>query len=253
MLGLADKVALVTGGSSGIGEACVHRLACAKAAASWSAAATRPSAAPWRRAPAPASASRTVTGDVRRVADCERIVEETVARLRPPRHPRQLRRHLAGEAHPEMSEADWDDCLDTCLKGAFFVSQAALAHMVRARQRRDRAHRQRLRPPRRAGGGRLRGRQGRPHQLVRSLARDHGPDGIRVVAVSPGIIDTPMLDKAIADSPDPEAYAGGRPTATRWGASAGPRRSPPWSPSWPRDEAAFVSGVSWLVDGGYCA
>ena len=43
--------------------------------------------------------------------------------------------------------------------------------------------------------------------LVRTLARDHGPDGVRVVAVSPGIIETPMLEAAIAVAPDPEAYA----------------------------------------------
>jgi NAD(P)-dependent dehydrogenase (short-subunit alcohol dehydrogenase family) len=40
--------------------------------------------------------------------------------------------------------------------------------------------------------------------LTRSIAVDYSPT-IRSVAICPGTIDTPMLYKAIAESPDPEA------------------------------------------------
>ena len=43
--------------------------------------------------------------------------------------------------------------------------------------------------------------------MSRTLAHDHGPDQVRVVCISPGIIDTPMLARAVAESDDPEAYA----------------------------------------------
>ena len=44
-----------------------------------------------------------------------------------------------------------------------------------------------------------------------------------------------------------------RPTAIRWAASAGRRRSRPAVAFMASDEASFVDGVSLLVDGGYCA
>jgi len=252
VLGLTDKVALVTGGSSGIGEACVHRLVsegcrvmiCGRDEAKCRAVATGAGAG---------ERVAVVTGDVRRVADCTRMVEETVARF-------GRLDILVGSAgiwleKPtlEMTEADWDDCLDTCLKGAFFVSQAALAHMVPQ------------------GSGVLvhiasdSGHHGEPEaaayaaakagliNVVRTLAHDHGPDGIRVVAVSPGIIATPMLDKAIADSPDPEAYASWQADGYPLGRIGQPQEVAAVVAFLASDEAAFVSGVSWLVDGGYCA
>ncbi len=257
MLGLTDKVALVTGGSSGIGEACVHRLlaegcrvmVCGRDEAKCQAVAASAAAA----SAGGGERVAVVTGDVRRVADCTKMVEEAVARF-------GRLDILVGSAgiwveKPtlEMTEADWDDCLDTCLKGAFFVSQAALAHMVPQ------------------GSGVLvhiasdSGHHGEPGaaayaaakagliNVVRSLARDHGTDGIRVVAVSPGIIATPMLDKAIADSPDPEAYASWQADGYPLGRIGQPREVAGVVAFLASDEAAFVSGVSWLVDGGYCA
>ncbi|MGH3402899.1 MAG: SDR family NAD(P)-dependent oxidoreductase [Streptosporangiaceae bacterium] len=38
------------------------------------------------------------------------------------------------------------------------------------------------------------GLEGRRVQLTRSLAKDHGPDGVRVNCLCPGLIDTEMAD-----------------------------------------------------------
>jgi NAD(P)-dependent dehydrogenase (short-subunit alcohol dehydrogenase family) len=89
--------------------------------------------------------------------------------------------------------------------------------------------------------------------VVRTLAHDHGPDGVRVVAVSPGIIETPMLADAIAAADDPEAYAAGQADGYpigRIGLAAEVAAVVAFVAS---DEASFVTGDSWLVDGGYCA
>ncbi len=252
MEGLADKVVLVTGGSSGIGEACARRLAaegCAVMVAGRDEAKTRAVA----ESLSPAGVHGWVTGDVRAVADCRALVTATMARF----GQLDVLVHCAGvwdeRASLDVSEDDWDGVLETNLKGAFFTMQAALATMVPA------------------GGGVIvavasdSGCHAEPGaaayaaskagviSLVRTLARDHGPDGVRVVAVSPGIIETPMLARAIAAAPDPRAYAAAPADGYPVGRVGRPEEVAAVVAFVASDEAGFVSGDSWLVDGGFCA
>jgi len=262
MRGLKDKVALVTGGSSGLGEASALRLAaegCRVMVAGRDEARLRAvvaaMAAAASSAGAPADAARFawVTGDVRSVADCRRMVDETVARF----GRIDVLVHSAGvwieKPTLEMTEDDWDTVVDICLKGTFFTNQAALRHMVPQ------------------GGGVIvnfasdSGHHGEPGaapyaaakagviMMSRTLAHDHGPDQVRVVCISPGIIDTPMLAKATAESDDPEAYAAAQTDGYPLGRIGRPEEVAAAVAFMASDEGSFVDGVSLLVDGGYCA
>jgi NAD(P)-dependent dehydrogenase (short-subunit alcohol dehydrogenase family) len=89
--------------------------------------------------------------------------------------------------------------------------------------------------------------------LARALALDYATQGIRVNALCPGIIDTPML-RAYADSrPDPAAawaeYSGEQPMG-RLGTAEECAQAALWLVS---DEASFITGVALPVDGGFTA
>lgn len=103
------------------------------------------------------------------------------------------------------SLAQWQRVLDVNLTGVFLGCRVAVPHM------------------RRGGGGAivnlssfagLRGlvgmvsyatSKGGVITLTQSLAKDHAADGIRVNAVCPGSVDTPMLAAVLAAADDPEA------------------------------------------------
>ena len=86
-------------------------------------------------------------------------------------------------------------------------------------------------------------------QFVRTLAAELGPAGVRVNAVAPGVVDTP-LTAPIRDDPEwYQAYAG-KSALGRW-ASADEMAGP--AVFLASDASSYVTGSVLLVDGGWTA
>ena len=89
--------------------------------------------------------------------------------------------------------------------------------------------------------------------LAKALALDYATRGIRVNALCPGIIDTPMLHEFAATRPDPAAawrsYESAQPIG-RLGTPDECADAALWLVS---DESSFITGVALPVDGGFTA
>jgi NAD(P)-dependent dehydrogenase (short-subunit alcohol dehydrogenase family) len=83
--------------------------------------------------------------------------------------------------------------------------------------------------------------------LVKSFSADWASKGIRTNAIAPGFIETPMMLKAMGDDPDRRDKAMGRTPMKKWGKASDIAYAAVFLCS---DEAQFITGVSLPVDGG---
>ena len=95
--------------------------------------------------------------------------------------------------------------------------------------------------------------KGAVHALTRAMACDHGPEGIRVNAICPGYVNTPMLQSFFGESGDIESLK----QAVRdvhpmrnFGEPEDIANLVNWLAS---DEARYASGQLWVLDGGLSA
>jgi NAD(P)-dependent dehydrogenase (short-subunit alcohol dehydrogenase family) len=89
--------------------------------------------------------------------------------------------------------------------------------------------------------------------LTRALAIEHAPDKIRVNAICPGAIDTPMIRRFIEASPDPKAMEAQLATMHPLGRMGQPEDVAKLALFLASDESSFMTGAIIPIDGGYTA
>jgi NAD(P)-dependent dehydrogenase (short-subunit alcohol dehydrogenase family) len=146
----------------------------------------------------------------------------------------------------DLDEAEWDRIIDTNLKGPYLTCHEFLPAMISARDGCV------VNVASTAGvrGGRRRAAycasKGGLVLLTRSLAIDHGPDGVRVNCVCPGLIDTEMADWIRHDDTAMADFAARTP-AGRIGRPSDIADAVAYLAS---DSARYVLGAVLMVDGG---
>ena len=248
---VAGKTVIVTGAASGIGQAAAERLAEEGAAVTVSD--VDPAGEQVAAAIVAAGGKAIfVKADVSRERDAERLVARTVARfggLDGLVNNAGIR--ASGRVH-ETSLADWEKIMSIDLRGVYLCSRFAIPALLKQ------------------GGGSIvnlssvsgvagdygmaayNAAKGGVTNLTRNMALDYIRDGIRVNAVCPGSIRTPLLESAYQEI--------GYKEATRKFNAA----YPPGHIGEPRDvahlilflvsdESRFISGANILIDGGITA
>ena len=244
---LADKVAVVTGGTSGIGRSVVAAFAAEGAKVVFTGRDRRRGADVEAEVGA---STRFMPADVRSPDDCRRTVGEAVSAF----GGLDVLFNNAGLYVENdilgCDEEEWDLQLDTMLKGTYLMCRAAIPSMI------DRGGGSIVNNS--SGWGLVGGERavaycaakGGVTLLTRALAMDHGRDGIRVNAVCPGDTETAM-EHADAERKGWTwdayvAWASERPLG-RMGRAEEVARAVVFLAS---DEASFITGAALPVDGG---
>ena len=88
------------------------------------------------------------------------------------------------------------------------------------------------------------------HGLTKAIAVDHGKDGIRCNAVAPGWIDTDLNVAYIDNMPDPDAFRRDISKIHPIGSTGKPQDVAGLIAFLASDDAAFITGEIYRVDGG---
>jgi NAD(P)-dependent dehydrogenase (short-subunit alcohol dehydrogenase family) len=200
---LQDKVAIITGGSSGIGVATTLRFL--DEGAKVVTADLKDAPREIKVKPANGGASFFMQTDVSRESQVYELMRQTVDKYgRIDVLVNNAGIELARKA-TDTTEKEWDRLMDVNVKGVFLCSKAAVGEM------------------RGTGGGLIVNvaselglvggteiaaycaSKGGVIQLTKAMAIDHAADNIRINCICPGPINTPLLHRIIESSADPES------------------------------------------------
>jgi NAD(P)-dependent dehydrogenase (short-subunit alcohol dehydrogenase family) len=250
MIDLSQRTAVVTGGSSGIGRATAILLAQHNARVFVGDIALSQANVEFET-----QGITQLPCDVRQESDVSALVDQAVIatdRL-------DIAVHSAGivmvKQIPDVSEVEWNACIDTNLKGAFFLAKHAIG------------------PMRASGGGSIvhissnAGLLPRAHDPVystskgaliaftKALALSHSIDKIRVNAICPGpVSDTGIintdLDKATDRAAAEQRFIAASPMAKAMGRMITPQEVAQAVLYLVSDAASLVTGTTIAIDGG---
>jgi NAD(P)-dependent dehydrogenase (short-subunit alcohol dehydrogenase family) len=249
-LRLADKTALITGASSGIGRACA--LAFAREGARVAIVARRKDRLDEIRRESPQQMF-AIAADLERPAVIADVVASTVAHF----GGLSVLLNNAGILLPgtaeTQSEEDWERTFNVNVRAVWQLSRAVLPHL------------------RSAGGGCIinmssvlglvgaknraayAASKGAVTILTRCMAIDHAPDRIRVNCICPAFVETELTQRTLQLQADPEAERRRRVGLHPIGRLGTPEDIAGLAVYLASEESSWVTGAAFPVDGGFTA
>jgi len=247
---LKDRVAIITGSTSGIGEASALLFGREGAKVVVVGRREKEGEKVVSKIRSEGGEAIFVQTDVSKEEEVKRMVEKTVSTYGRIDVLFNNAGYMATKKLHETSNEEWEKVMTVDLKGAFWCSKYVIPQMKKQH-----------------GGSIIMcssanaivaepdiaaycAAKGAMNALVRSMALDYGPDGIRVNAICPGYIDTPLGDEYFNAQPDPalaRRKAGALHALGRMGTCMEVAYCALFLGC---DESSFVTGECLVADGG---
>lgn len=247
------KVALITGGTSGIGLSTASILLESGAKVALIGRQTEKGQAALSQFAEYGDKVCFVQGDISKTGECQKVIEQTVAQL----GRLDIVINSAGtymeKAISDVTEEDFDQMMNSNLKGTYFICKYALPYL------------------RQGGGGAIVNissdagingnclcttycaSKGAVTVFTKALALESIHDGIRANCVCPGDVDTPMVEEQLMYVENKEQYLRDMASIYPIGRIAKPEEIAKVICFLASDNASFVNGAVWTVDGGLTA
>lgn len=243
---LENKIAIITGGGTGIGLSCA-RLFCREGAKSV--------VFGRRKNPLETAVAEigdhalAVSGDITCDQDVRRLVETTISSYGRIDILVNSAGVFTGSPLHEMKDNDWDNMLNINLTGVFKLTREVLPHMIRQKSGSIIHISSILGLVATPNAAAYNTSKGALNQFSRSLAVEYGASGIRSNAVCPGLIATEMTEELMNDKELMQEWSKNYPIG-RFGQPEDVAQACLFLAS---DESSFITGSLLPVDGGYTA
>jgi NAD(P)-dependent dehydrogenase (short-subunit alcohol dehydrogenase family) len=191
--------------------------------------------------------------DVSKVDDCQQLANETYRRY----HRIDTLINNAGVNFVvptlEMTVEDWDRVVNVDLRGTFLCSRYALEHMVKAGKGSIVNIASVHTKATLGGAAPYAASKGGVAQMTASMAIEFAPYGIRINALSPGLIDTLIWQQIQEVAADKQAVSQHWMDNIPMGRVGTPREMGLVALYLASDEASYITGANLLADGGMTA